>query len=182
VPTIVGGLILLLGGWYVVEGVCFIAGTETASGVVVEHKFTHSLDKRHRAVETAGYQTKTTDMYAPVVEFESPRGRKIRFQPNWSEGEPLPVGTEVGVRFADQNPEDARVAGVSPLFGGAAIVLLLGGLIGSAGLLSIRKGTKSKAPLHPCILRARAGPNTRGVLAVYPDWEQGARATQPPRW
>ena len=135
----VGSLVLLLGAWYVVEAVRFIAGTEATRGVVVEHKFTHGLNLGNREVGFNENQTQTTDMYAPIVEFETPRGEKVRFQANWSEGEPPPVGTELGVRFPDERPGDARVAGVSSLFGGAAIVLLLGAIIGGAGLLILRR-------------------------------------------
>lgn len=135
--AIVGGLILLLGGWYAVEAVRFIGDTESTGGVVVEHEFTHGLNSGFR--EVGGYQTQTTKMYAPIVEFETPQGDTVRFQANWSEGDPPPIGSEVGVRFPVERPHDARVAGISSLFGGAAIMLLIGTIFGGGGVLVLRR-------------------------------------------
>lgn len=77
-------------------------------------------------------------MYAPIVRFVGPDGTEVRFQASWSEGEPPPIGTEVGVRFPKENPGAARIAGVASLHGGAGILLLLGGLFLAAGWLMIR--------------------------------------------
>lgn len=135
--ALAGLAVLLLGGWYAVEAARFIGETESTNGVIVEHKFTHGLNSGIR--ESGGYQTRTTEMYAPIVEFESPVGEPVRFQANWSEGDPPAIGTEVGVRFRPERPSDARIAGVASLFGGAAIVLLIGTILGGAGVLIFRR-------------------------------------------
>lgn len=133
-----GALILLLGIWYVVEASRFIAGSATASGIIVEHRFTGGLNTGRKEVGTGARKTQTVDMYAPVVSFEGPDGKEVRFQANWNEGAPPPIGTEVSVRFPENNPDAARIAGWSSLYGGAGILLLLGGVFLGAAWLAVR--------------------------------------------
>lgn len=135
--ALAGLLVLLVGGLYAAEALRFIGNTEAARGVVVEHKFTHGLNTGTRKV--GSHQTKTIDMYAPIVEFESANGRSVRFQAHWSEGSPPPIGTELGVRYRAERPEDARVGGWISLFGGAAIVGVIGLVFVGAGALMLRR-------------------------------------------
>ncbi len=135
--SLVGLLIVLLGFWYAVEAYRFVAGSEAASGIIVEHRFTGGLISNRRELGS-GHQTQVVDMYAPVVSFTGPDGNEVRFEANWSEGEPPPIGTEVGVRFPRTDPQAARIAGLASLYGGAGILLLLGGIFLGAGWLVIR--------------------------------------------
>jgi len=139
----IGGLILLLSGWYAVEAFKFFANSESTSGVVVEHKFTGGLNTGMR--EVGSYQTKTNPMYAPVVKFATAEGKEIKFQANWSEGAPPAIGSWVAVRFPQENPEDARIAGIASLYGGAGILLVIGGIFFGAGVLVLRKGRNQTA-------------------------------------
>ena len=134
----IGGLILLLSGWYAVEATKFLANSESASGIVVEHKSTGGLNTGTR--EVGSYKTKATSMYAPIEKFETAEGKEIRFQVNWSEGEPPAIGSPVGVRFPKGNPKDARIAGLASLYGGAGILLVIGVIFFGAGALVFRKG------------------------------------------
>jgi hypothetical protein len=138
--ALIGCLFLLLAGWYGVEATRFFLNSESANGEVVEHEFTGGLNTGIREVGIGEYGTKVTDMYAPVVMFSMPDGKEVRFRANWSEGEPPPIGTGVGVRYPRESPEKARITGVSSLYGGAGILLLIGGIFTGAGLLTLRKG------------------------------------------
>lgn len=135
-----GTLILALGVWYVFEATLFLSRTDSAMGEVVEHKFTGGLSNGFR--EVGSYQTKVTPMYAPIVSFQTSTGVNVRFQANWSEGEPPPVGSPVSVRYPAKNPEKARISGISSLFGGAAIIVLIGTVFAGAGVLIVRKKEK----------------------------------------
>ncbi len=134
-----GGLLLLLCAWYVVEATGFLLDSEPATGVVVEHEFTGGLNTGRQEVGPQGGSTVVTDMYAPIIEFQGPTGQTVRFKANWSEGSPPAIGSELGVRYRRDTPGDARVTGVASLYGAAAIVLLLGVVFGSAGVLIFRK-------------------------------------------
>lgn len=135
--SLTGLLVLALGGLYAVEALRFIGDTQATRGVVVEHKFTHGLNTGTRKV--GSHQTKVIKMYAPIVEFEAPGGRSVKFQASWSEGDPPPIGTELGVRYRIERPEDARVSGLISLFGGAAIVGLIGLVFAGSGWLVLRR-------------------------------------------
>ena len=139
----VGGLILLLCAWYVVEATGFLLDSDPTTGVVVEHEFTGGLNTGRQEVGPQGGSTVVTDLYAPIVEFDGPTGHKIRFKANWSEGSPPPIGSEVGVRYRTDNPGEARITGLSALYGAAGILLLLGVTLGGAGVLIWRKPTRS---------------------------------------
>lgn len=141
----VGGLILLLALWYAVEASRFIINSESATGVIVEHEFTSGLITSRGEVGSAGRTAQVTDMYAPVVRFETSDGGEIRFKANWSEGEPPTIGTEVGVRYPTQSPEDARIAGISSLYGGAGVLLVIGGIFLGAGIFVLRRSETRKA-------------------------------------
>lgn len=136
--TLTGALILLLGAWYAAEAVRFIGETESTTGVVVEHEFTHGLNSGFREVGSRG-ATQTTAMYAPIVEFDGAQGETVRFQANWSEGDPPEIGSEVGVRYRGERPSDARIAGIGSLFGASAIVVLIGSVFTGAGILMVRR-------------------------------------------
>ena len=132
-----GTLILALSIWYTFEAIRFISGTESAKGEVVEHKFTGGLNTGSR--EVGSYKTKTIAMYAPIVSFKTSTGNAVRFQANWSEGDPPPIGSTVPVRYQAQNPKNARISGITSLFGGAGILLLIGFIFAGAGVLILRK-------------------------------------------
>lgn len=118
--VLVGTLILALSAWYSFEATRFLIGTEPAMGEVVDHKFTGGLSTGFR--EFGSYKTQVTDMYAPIVEFQTSAGDNVRFQANWSEGDPPPVGSSVKVRYPERHPENARISGASSLFGGSGIL------------------------------------------------------------
>lgn len=133
-----GGLLLLLAGWYAWEATSFFVGSESARGEIVEHKFTGGLNTNRREVGSSN-ATVVVDMYAPIVRFETPGGTEFTFQAGWSESEPPPIGTEVGVRYPERAPQDARVAGIASLYGGGAIVFVIGAVFAAAGGLVVRK-------------------------------------------
>lgn len=135
---VVGLPILLFGVWYATEMASFMSSTESTTGLVVEHKFSHGLNTGRREVGTGG-GTQTTAMFSPVVEFQSADGRVVRFQADWSEGEPPAVGSEIEVLYKSEWPQDARIGGFFNLFGGALIVLLLGAVFSGCGVLIIRR-------------------------------------------
>lgn len=135
--VLVGTLILALSTWYALEAIRFISVTESTVGEIIDHKFTGGLNTGTR--EVGSYQTKTTAMYAPIVSFKTSTGATVRFQANWSEGDPPPVGSTVSVRYPVQNPQKGRISGITSLFGGAAILLLIGAVFAGAGILILRK-------------------------------------------
>ena len=132
-----GCLVLLFGAWYAFETVSFVRSTESTSGVVVEHEFSHGLNSGYR--EVGSRATQTTAMFSPIVEFVNADGGTTRFRANWSEGDPPAVGSEVEVRYNPEWPEDARIGGFFNLFGGALIFLLLGAVFSAGGVLAIRR-------------------------------------------
>lgn len=135
--VLVGTLILALSAWYAYEAIRFLSGTESAMGEIVDHEFTGGLNTGSR--EVGSYQTQVIAMYAPIVAFQTSMGVNVRFKANWSEGDPPPVGSSVPVRYQAQNPENARISGTSSLFGGAAILFLIGAIFAGAGILILRK-------------------------------------------
>lgn len=139
---LVGTLILILSAWYAFEATRFLGGTEPTMGEVVDHEFTGGLNTGYR--EVGSHQTKVTAMYAPIVEFQTTTGSTVRFRANWSEGDPPPVGSSVSVRYPTQYPENARISGISSLFGGAAILFLLGVIFAGAGILILWKRSPAK--------------------------------------
>jgi hypothetical protein len=135
--SLVGLLLLLLAGLYGAEALRFMSQTETAMGHVVEHKPTAGLNSSYRDVDS--YARETIAMYAPIVEFTTASGESIRFQASWSEGDPPAIGTDLQVRYRPEQPADARVAGLSSLFGSTAIVLILALAFGGAGIMMLRR-------------------------------------------
>ena len=136
VVCLVGILIFAGGGWYAFEATRFLIDTETTSGEIVDHEFMGGSSAGFR--EVGSRQTQVTNMYAPIVTFRTPTGIDVRFRANWSEGEPPAIGTPVKVRYPPQSPYNARISGLSSLYGGAFILFLIGAVFAGAGALILR--------------------------------------------
>jgi len=140
---LVGVLILAGSAWYAYEATSYLSKTLSTTGEIVDHKFTGGLNSGFREVGSTA--TQTTPMYAPIVAFRSGSGVEVQFQANWSEGDPPAIGTTVPVRYLEDLPQDARIGGFASLYGGAAILFLIGAVLAGAGGLILRQhGRRSR--------------------------------------
>lgn len=141
--TAIGGIILALGFWYFFEATRFFIASEPAEGVVVDHKSSGSVYSS--TIENGIRVSRAIPVEALVVEFRDDNDQSFQFQSSWSKANPLPIGTSVGVRYLERNPHEARITGISSLYGGAFILLVLGGVFFLGGRLAARKARQESS-------------------------------------
>ncbi|MEM1082293.1 MAG: DUF3592 domain-containing protein, partial [Pseudomonadota bacterium] len=69
------------------------------------------------------------------MSYETADGKTIRFQANWSEGDPPTIGSAVPVHYAPEWSGQARISILASLFGGTLIIGIIGGLFAFGGIL-----------------------------------------------
>jgi len=128
------GILLLTGAaWYTWEALTFWRTTERTDGQVVE------LVAVGQSTIGRGADATIVQIYRPVIRFTDASGREIQFRSQVAESDPPAVGATVAVRYPRDDPYAARVAGLGPLMGGAAILAILGSVMFGAGWLALRR-------------------------------------------